>query len=321
MPKDALTPQARHHFTRFDQIDQLVGTSEADADLGFMARLMALCSLPRTNPGDALQYARRNGPYSLTMIAGANNKLPYGNIPRLLIAWVCTEAVQTQDRVLTLGRSLGDFMRKLQIYDSGGNPQLRLRNQMQRLFRSHVQLVYQDKHEERFVSSAIADRGEFWWDPKRPDETMLWESTIRLGEDFFNEIVSHPVPLDMNVLRAIKRSTLALDLYTWLTYKTFVLTRPEQLSWKKLYRQFGARPDRSNDIRTVDNFRTDCLRELKKINLAWPEFNYDTAKSVLSVESLRAVDPAAATVPPLGLPKRSRSAFYPCLSSGSSHGL
>ena len=50
MPKDALTPQARHHFTRFDQVDQLVGASEADADLGFMARLLTLCSLPRTNP-------------------------------------------------------------------------------------------------------------------------------------------------------------------------------------------------------------------------------------------------------------------------------
>ena len=45
------TPQAQHHFTRLDQIDQLVEASEADADLGFMARLLALCSLPRTNPG------------------------------------------------------------------------------------------------------------------------------------------------------------------------------------------------------------------------------------------------------------------------------
>ena len=46
-----VSPQARHHFTRFDQVDQLVGASETDADLGFMARLMALCSLPRTNTG------------------------------------------------------------------------------------------------------------------------------------------------------------------------------------------------------------------------------------------------------------------------------
>ena len=52
-------PQALHHFTRLDQIDQLVEASEADADLGFMARLLALCSLPRTNPGDQKDYIRR----------------------------------------------------------------------------------------------------------------------------------------------------------------------------------------------------------------------------------------------------------------------
>ena len=57
----AASPQARHHFTQADQVNQLVWASEADADLGFMARLMALCSLPRTNPGDRLQYKRVNG--------------------------------------------------------------------------------------------------------------------------------------------------------------------------------------------------------------------------------------------------------------------
>ena len=48
----------------------MVGASEEDADLGFMARLLALCSLPRTNPGNRLQYKRVNGPYQLYMIAG-----------------------------------------------------------------------------------------------------------------------------------------------------------------------------------------------------------------------------------------------------------
>ena len=46
----AATSQARHHFTTLRQVDQLIEASEADADLGFMARLLALCSLPRTNP-------------------------------------------------------------------------------------------------------------------------------------------------------------------------------------------------------------------------------------------------------------------------------
>ena len=71
------SPQARHHFTLADQVDQLVLAREADPDRGFMARMMALCSLPRTNPGNQLQYKRVNGPYKLIMIAGGDNKLPF----------------------------------------------------------------------------------------------------------------------------------------------------------------------------------------------------------------------------------------------------
>ena len=109
------SPQARHHFTQADQVNQLVSASEADPDLGFMARMLALCSLPRTNPGNRHQYKRANGPYKLVMVAGADNKLPYGNLPRLLLAWLCTEAVRTQSRELVLGRSLSEFMRTLDI--------------------------------------------------------------------------------------------------------------------------------------------------------------------------------------------------------------
>ena len=35
------SPQARHYFTQADQVNQHFGAREADADLGFMARLMA----------------------------------------------------------------------------------------------------------------------------------------------------------------------------------------------------------------------------------------------------------------------------------------
>ena len=274
-------PQALHHFTRLDQIDQLVEASEADADLGFMARLLALCSLPRTNPGDQKEYIRRNGPYTLGMSAGINNKLPYGNLPRLLLAWVCTEAVRTQNRELILGRSLADFMRSVGVYDDGGAVRRRLRNQMQRLFRSHVELVYEDAHGSRFVNSAIADSGEFWWDAKHHDQPALWESKIELGEKFFHEVITNPIPLDLHILKAVKRSPLGLDLYLWLTYRTFALKRPLRLTWPLLYRQFGADPAKAGDARTVDYFRTDCLRELQKIKRAWTDLHYRTVKGAL----------------------------------------
>ena len=201
------SPQALHHFTQADQVSQLVTASEADADLGFMVRLMALCSLPRTNPGNRKEYKRVNGPYTLYMIAGGGNKLPYGNLPRLLLAWVCTEAVRTQSRELVLGKSLSKFMRTLGAYNSGGQPQTRLRNQMKRLFGCTVSLIYEDEHGEQFVSSLIAERGEFWWNERKPDQPSLWNSKIELGEKFFNEIIRHPVPLNMNTLTAQNQSS------------------------------------------------------------------------------------------------------------------
>ena len=120
VPAGEATPKARRVFTQTDQVSQLVSASEADADLGFMARTMALCSLPRSNPGNRLQYKRVNGPFTLYMIAGGGNKLPFGNLPRLILAWVSTEAVRTQSRELVLGKSLSGFMRSLGVYSSSG---------------------------------------------------------------------------------------------------------------------------------------------------------------------------------------------------------
>ena len=287
-------PQARHHFTQFDQIDRLVAASEADADLGFMARLIALCSLPRRNPGNQLQYVRRNGPYTLGMSAGINNKLPYGTLPRLLMAWVCSEAVRTQSPELVLGDSLAAFMRKLDLYSTSGGTtggRTRLRNQMRLLFGCMVTLIYEDARGEATMNAPIARTTEFWWSERQPDARSLWESKIELGEDFFNEIIRNPVPLDMNILKSLSRSPLGLDLYLWLTYRTFGLTRPLRLTWRQLYEQFGADPAKASKV-AQQAFRRDCLRELDKIQRAWPDLHYRTVKGAL------VLSPSPPRIPP-----------------------
>ena len=249
-----------------------------------MARMVALCSLPRSNPGNRKEYKRVNGPFTLYMNAVGGCKLPFGNLPRLLMAWLSTEAVRTQSRELVLGRSLSEFMRSLGINsDSGGGrgEQTRLRNQMNRLFGCTVSLIYEDESGFTRVTSPVAEKHEFWWNERKPGERVLWDSKIRLSEAFFNEIVNHPVPLDMNTLKALKRCSLGLDLYLWLTYRTFALTRPLRLAWRQLYQQFDADPSKAGSHDTVQYFRRKVLRELKKIKLAWPELNYSTARGVL----------------------------------------
>ena len=74
----------------------------------------AACRAP--TPATGLQYKRVNGPFKLIMTATGDHKLPFGNLPRLLLAWVCTEAVRTGSReIVSWVRSLSDFMRSLGI--------------------------------------------------------------------------------------------------------------------------------------------------------------------------------------------------------------
>ena len=162
----------RHSFTLADQVNQLVSASEATPDRGFLGRTMALCSLPRSNPGNRLQYKRVNGPYTLYMTVTGGNKLPFGTNPRLILAWVCTEAVRTGSREIVLGRSLSEFMRKLGIASTDGRGQARLRNQMKRLFNCSVSTELHRRtrqgHRKPQRIALVAELTDFWWNPKAP---------------------------------------------------------------------------------------------------------------------------------------------------------
>lgn len=304
-PPKPVTVQGKHHHKTADQINDLLELREGNPDIGFMTRLLTLCSLPRTDPGDRLQYVRKNGPYTLGLVAGVANKLPFGNMPRLLLAWVCTEAVRTQSRDLHLGHSLAEFMRELGINsDSGGSRGARtlLRTQIDRLFNAHVQLVFEIPGRKSTVSSTVADRTDLWWDYRAPTQDTLWQSSVRLGEALFEEIIKNRVPLDMRILKAMRRSSLGLDLYLWLSYKTFAMyaqgKKPERLTWHIVYRQFGSDPARWGDKRTVDAFRTDVLRELNKLKLCWPALDYATPKGFLEVR------PCSPSISPQTLPPK-----------------
>ncbi|HLB43183.1 MAG TPA: hypothetical protein VJN02_10155 [Gammaproteobacteria bacterium] len=62
--------------------------------LAFMARAMVMATLPHSKP-DGFSFQRKNGHYTLTMMANPEFGLPYGSLPRLLLAWVTREAKRT----------------------------------------------------------------------------------------------------------------------------------------------------------------------------------------------------------------------------------
>ena len=187
-----------------------------------------------------------------------------------------------------------EFMAKLGIArgDSGGRGgvRTRLKNQMRRLFGASVSLTVHEEGRERFIGGRVVSAGDLWWNPADPEANpadpeapALFESQIKLGEEFFNEVIRRPVSLDMKALRELARSSLGLDLYMWLVYRTYTLTEPQFLTWRQLYVQFGADPAKAKDKRTVQNWRMDAIRELKKIRIRWSELDVEVVPGGLVI--------------------------------------
>ena len=99
-----------------EQLDWLDEAREADADPGFAGRMSALCSLPWTGQCKRSHFVRTNGPFTWAMRAVGTTRFPCGNLPRLLLSGVCTEAVRAGRRVL--GKGFRDFMARLRIRET-----------------------------------------------------------------------------------------------------------------------------------------------------------------------------------------------------------
>lgn len=238
--------------------------------LGYMGRALVQATMPHKKP-DSNEFIRKNGAFTLTMLAPSGVGLPYGSIPRLLTAWITTEAVRTKERELVLGNSLSDFMAQLDLVPTGGRwgSITRLREQMRRLFSSSISCSYEDSAHKAGLNMQVAEEYHIWWEPKRPEQSTLWESTLILNQKFFDEITNNPVPLDMAVLRALRRSPLALDIYCWLTYRMSYLKQITEIPWAALQAQFGS--NYSTTGQGVRDFKRAFLRELKKVYLMYPD--------------------------------------------------
>lgn len=273
-----LTPQS---------IDALINQALAIEDeqaqeagaLGFMARAMVQATLPH-RAVDGTYFERKNGAFTLSLLASPKIGLPYGSIPRLLLAWVTTEAVKTKSRELELGDSMSAFMAELGLKPTGGatGSITRLKNQTRRLFSATVAASYEDGEQIADMGYRLADKSVLWWHSKDPEQAGLWKSTVTLSEHFFNEVIDRPVPIDMRAIKALKKSPMALDIYTWLTFRVSYLKRPTVIPWASLALQFGS------NYAELRNFKTAFLAELKKVVLVYGQVQVEAIEQGLVVK-------------------------------------
>lgn len=265
-----------------------------ERELGFMSRTLAQISLPHSKL-NTNYFERTSGIMTLSVMSNPKIGLPYGTYPRLLLAWLCTEAVKKQNQVLHLGSNQSEFLRKLNLARDGRYIAA-LKDQSNRLLSSVFRVDFQDKSLRGFKHLLLAESGFELWEPKAGE----WEAYIRLTSDFYHEVVSNPVPLDLNFLHELRKSPMAMDVYTWLTYRTYSIyvtgNRSVKISWSDLQAQFGANygslPDESADFKLsapdiikieqqgLRNFKKRFINSLIEIKRLYPEL-----EQVLSADS------------------------------------
>ena len=265
MPKKP-SPQTINQIVQEALAIEEQSAKEAGA-LGFVARCMVQATLPHSQV-QGNYFQRTNGNFQLSLMGNPNIGLPYGSVPRVLLAWMTTEIVRTKESTLLLGDTLSSFMADLDLVPTGGRwgtiP--RLRSQMQRLFTCTIGCNYADpqKGGAAGINMQIAESYAMWWKPQDPDQAALWQSFVTVGNRFYEEIIAHNVPIDRRVLRALRRSPLALDVYTWLTYRMSYLSRPTEIPWESLASQFGS------DYANLKHFKPEFRAALAKVLLQYP---------------------------------------------------
>ena len=248
--------------------------------LGYMARALTQATLPHSQQ-ETSEFTRKNGAFTLSIVAPSNVGLPYGSIPRLLVSWLTTEAVRTQDPYLELGPSLSAFMAELGLQPTGGRwgSITRLREQTNRLFKSLITCSYTTDDIDAGHNILIADDWNLWWSPKAPDQATLWKSHLLLNQRFFDEVTKNPVPIDLRALKALKRSPMALDTYCWLTYRMSYLKKPTAIPWEALQMQFGA--GYAFTPQGKSEFKRAFLKQLKAVLTVYPLANAEPQDKTL----------------------------------------
>ena len=231
--------------------------------LAFQAAQLIQTTLPHRNPtpsvgdglnaGQASVYVRKNGTASLIIQSGRdrdgkNIGIPYGATARLLVSFITREAIRKQSRHLVLGSTLTEFCRAVGLNPAHGGTMKTVRDQLRRLLSSSIVFVnhreFPDGDYEERLNLPVATFARLWFWTRghaaAPDQASLFgQSEVLLNADFYDALIKSPVPLSMNVLKALRGSPLAIDIYSWGRYRTFVAKERRVVSWWALGDQFG----------------------------------------------------------------------------------
>ena len=220
----------------------------------YLPRFLVATTLPHSDP-KASKFTRVNGKIRTTLRAPRRIGLPFGVHARLIVIHLATGAVRARSRRFLVGRSVNEMLARMRITNGGGRDgqSTRARNQLDRLCATTFT-----------TSTLLGNQGEDLLLADRWMEKCPKGREVLLSERFFEQATRSSVPLDPFIVRELRRSPLALDLYAWLTYRMATLNHTVTVSWPLIEAQFGSEYTRPRD------FRAKFCRQLARVIEVWP---------------------------------------------------
>lgn len=234
-----------------------------------------LCGIPVRRPHHhILEYTRQNGKFRLRVIGHPDYGLPFGQ-DRLLLIWIASMATWQKNRVIRF-RSAATILETFNL-PKDGRYYKRLIAGFQRIFYSTFYFASDDQDTEAVVITRTSFRFvrdlQLWYVkrgvPGKESGLNRQENVIMLSEEFWGEIREHPIPVDLNVVRALADSPGNLDLYVWLVWRCWTAKGPVSIPLfgaEGLISQLG----NSDRLRERD-FRRQIVQWLKIIQQLWPD--------------------------------------------------
>lgn len=248
-----------------------------DEDRAFMHSIMCQVGLPRSKVAGTT-FERYSGGAGLLVEAGklwdgkkfVQQPIPYGPMPRLMLAWMNTYAVRFNTPEIPVGDSASEFLRMLGKSTNGGTRGAftTFRKQVQALSACRMTLGFNANGRAHTYEGKPIKHFDAWIagnDEQRP----LWPGTVTFSPDYYDTLKAHAVPLDMRAFTALKGSALALDVYAWLAQRLHRIEgRPIILYWASLREQFG------QEYRGKDpdkDFKKEFLPALRAVLTVYPQ--------------------------------------------------
>ncbi|MFC4250554.1 replication protein RepA [Sinimarinibacterium flocculans] len=255
----------------------------ADDDLTFLDGLLCTVGLPRSRvDGDC--FERTSGRGSLRVEAGRvwtgtswkQQIVPYGPLPRLMLAWICTQAVRHRQPEIWIGDSAAGFLRLLGKTPNGGQKTrgayAALRRQASALAVCRLQFGW--SHGRSVTTSNLQPVTRFdAWIGNDEGQRALWAPTLVLSDEFLRRLLDHATPLDLRALKALSSSALAMDCYTWLSSRLHRLRGPTLVPWSALHKQFGTE---CSGAHARKNLKKELRRALTRALAVYPAAQVDT---------------------------------------------